>query len=146
VKLFFRVAIGFLVTDVVAGVIAWATALILIPSQSCDGDFGCIFADVFRLLVAFAVFILVALGSAAVLSVAACQLARPGRRVLAGVIHLPLLVGALLLTAYLSQDVTTAVFVGPIIAASATAAIVTGQRRKAFCQPPDSPVITTRCM
>jgi hypothetical protein len=127
VKPFFRVALGFLVADYVAGGVAWVVALSLVSSESCNVDPACIIDGTFNLFLALAVFVIVALGSAGVLSVAASQLAPPGRRVLAGAIHLPLLVAALLLTAYLANDPITVVLVVPLVAALATAAITTGR-------------------
>ncbi len=131
VKPFYRVAVGFLAADYLAGVVAWGVARSLVSSDACNGDLGCIIAGTFNLFVALAAFVVVALGSAAMLSVAASQLAPPGRRVLAGAIHLPLFAGALLLTAYVANDPVTVVLVVPVVAAAATAAIATGQRTDA---------------
>ncbi len=137
-KPFFRVAIGFLVADYVAGVFAWGVARSLVSSDACNGDLGCIIAGMFNLFLGLAAFVVVALGSAATLSLAASQLAPPGRRVLVGAVHLPLFAGALLLTAYLANDPVTVVLVVPVVAAAATAAIATGQRSDAAqaCQRP----------
>jgi hypothetical protein len=130
---------GFLVADFVAGAVAWVVARSLVSSESCNGDLGCIIAGTFNLLLALAAFVVVALGSAAVLSVAASQLAPSGRRVLAGAIHLPLLVAAQLLTVYLSPDSVTVVLVVlvvPIVAAVATSAIATRHRTEVLPQRP----------
>jgi hypothetical protein len=135
VKPFFRVAIGFLVADYVAGAVAWGVARSLVSSDACNGDLGCIIAGTFNLFVALAAFVVVALCSAATLSVAASQLAPPGRRVLAVAIHQPLLAGALLLTAYLAKDTVSFVLVVPVVAA-ATAAIAIGRPSEASCSRP----------
>jgi hypothetical protein len=129
VKPFFRVAMGFLAADYLAGVVARGVALMLLPSRSCNGDLGCIIAGTFNLFLALAAFVVVALGSAAMLSVAASQLAPRGRRVLAAAIHFPLLVGTVMLAAYLANDIATVVLVVPVVAATATAAITTRQHR-----------------
>ena len=131
VKPFYRVAVGFLAADYLAGVVAWGVARSLVSSDACNGDLGCIITGTFNLFVALAAFVVVALGSAAMLSVAASQLAPQGRRVLAAAVHLPLFAAALLLTAYLANDPVTVVLVVPVVAATATAAIVTGQRTDA---------------
>ena len=138
VKPFFRVAVGFLVADYVAGVVAWGVARSRVSSDACNGDLGCVIAGTFNLFLALAVFVIVALGLAAMLSVAASQLAPPGRRVLAGAVHLPLFAAALLLTAYLANDPVTVVLVVPVVAAAATAAIASGRRSNAaqVCQRP----------
>ncbi len=136
VKPFFRVAIGFLAADYVAGVVAWGVARSLVSSDACNGDFSCLIAGTFNLLLALAAFVIVALGSAAMLSVAASQLAPTGRRALAGAIHLPLLAGTGLLTAYLTKDTVTFLLVWPVVAATATAAIAVGQRSEASRQRP----------